>query len=58
MTNRILTAIPLEGGVVRLSVDFTDADLSPDRARRLARVLYRAAREAEKRTSESETDHD
>ena len=49
MSERILTAIPLEGGVVRLTVAYTDADLTPERARRLARVLYRAAREAEKR---------
>lgn len=52
----IATRVHLDGGMVRLIVGVCEVDLSPADTRRLARVLYRTAREAEKR--QAEADHD
>lgn len=54
MAGNIWTAIPYAGSVIRLTVGLSEVNLKPDQARHLARCLYRAAREAEKRAERGE----
>jgi hypothetical protein len=56
MSARILTAIHVDGGSIILTVGMCEVTLTPALARRLARVLHRTAREAERREDQAMAD--